>query len=523
MTRPIDPDAIKKPLLTSKSTLSRRELLGMMGVGALACLHSGCMPGRDSSPKSGGLDGAIHFASLQDVARLIESGELTSLELTELMLARIESIDGRLKSYATVMADHARDAARLADEEIRAGTLRGPLHGMPVAVKDLCYTKGVRTMGGSGALADFVPEYDATVVTKLKEAGAVLLGKLNLTEGAMGGYNAAFELPVNPWKDELWAGASSSGSGVATAAGLCFAALGTDTGGSIRFPSMANGVVGLKPTYGRVSRHGVLPLAESLDHVGPMTRTVSDAAIVLQAIAGNDPNDPTSLKEPVPDILGEIGQGVSGTRVGFDVRYATDGVDPDLVASIETALEMLDELGAEIVTVEMPEFPASLVDAWFAMCSYEAYRAHAATYPSRADRYGPYFREFLEVGSGISDEAYANASQARSEFSDQFRALLDTVDAVACPSGGAPFSFPVEVQFGHMAGFDPYMPNVLFQFTLPADFAGTPTISLPCGARPDGVPHTIQFMGRALSESMLCRIAYGYERATEWHTRHPTV
>lgn len=523
MTRPSDQDAINKPLPASRPTLSRRELLGMIGVGALACLHSGCMPGRDSSSRDGGLDGPIHFASLQDVARLIESGELTSVELTELMLARIESIDSRLKSYATVMADHAREAARLADEEIRAGTFRGPLHGMPVAVKDLCYTKGVRTMGGSGALSDLVPEYDATVVTKLKESGAVLLGKLNLTEGAMGGYHADFELPVNPWQEELWAGASSSGSGVATAAGLCFASLGSDTGGSIRFPSMANGVVGLKPTYGRVSRYGVLPLAESLDHVGPMARTVGDTAIVLQAIAGHDPNDPTSLNEPVPDMLGEIGRGVSGTRIGFDAHYAMDGVDPNLVASIEAALEVLDELGAEIVTVEIPEFPASLVDAWFAICSYEAHRAHAATYPSRADRYGPYFREFLEIGSGVSDESYANASRARNELSDQFRAVLETVDAVACPSGGAPFSMPAAVQYGGMAGFDPYMPNVLFQFTLPADFAGTPTISLPCGARPDGTPQTIQFMGRALSESMLCRIAYGYERATEWHTRHPTV
>ncbi len=523
MTRPSDKDAINKPLPASKSTLSRRELLGMIGAGALVCVHSGCTPGRDSSSRDDGLDGPIHFASLQDVARLIESGELTSVELTELMLARIESIDSRLKSYATVMADHAREAARLADEEIRAGAFRGPLHGMPVAVKDLCYTKGVRTMGGSAALADFVPEYDATVVTKLKEAGAVLLGKLNLTEGAMGGYHADFELPVNPWQEELWAGASSSGSGVATAAGLCFASLGSDTGGSIRFPSMANGVVGLKPTYGRVSRYGVLPLAESLDHVGPMTRTVSDAAIVLQAIAGHDPNDPTSLDEPVPDMLGEIRQGVSGTRIGFDARYAMDGVDADLVASIEAALGVLDELGAEIVTVKMPEFPAALVDAWFAICSYEAHRAHAATYPSRADRYGPYFREFLEVGSGVSDDAYAKASRARSQFSDQFRAVLETVDAVACPSGGAPFAMPAAVQYGDMGGFDPYMPNVLFQFTVPADFAGTPTISLPCGARPDGVPQTIQFMGRALSESMLCRIAYGYERATEWHTRHPTV
>ena len=523
MTPKNDQFDIGKPLSALDPTLSRRELIGMIGVGALACLHSGCMPVRDLSPGHSGVDGPLHFASLQDVARLIESGELSSVDLTELMLARIESIDSSLKSYATLMADQARAAARSADEEILAGRYRGPLHGIPVAVKDLCYTKGVRTMGGSGALANFVPDYDATVITKLKESGAVLLGKLNLTEGAMGGYHTDFEIPVNPWHEDLWTGASSSGSGVATAAGMCFASLGTDTGGSIRFPSMANGIVGLKPTYGRVSRYGVLPLAESLDHVGPMARSVSDAAIVFQAIAGRDSNDSTSLNEPVPDMLAEIGRGVSGTRIGFDARYATEGVDPNLSASIETALGVLERLGAEIVAIEMPNFPPALVDAWFAICSYEARRAHADTYPSRAAQYGTYFREFLEIGSGVTDEAYANATAARNDFSRHFLAVLETIDVVACPSGGAPFSIPAEVVYGGMAGFDPYMSNILFQFTIPADFAGTPTISLPCGATPDGVPPTIQFMGRALSESMLCRIAYGYEQATKWHTHHPAV
>ncbi len=521
MSRPLGEDGIGKALPVWDPILNRRELLGLVGVGILTGFHSGCMP--DSSRENVTLDGPLHFESLTDVARLIESGEISPVELTELMLARIEAIDDRLMSYVTVMADQALEAARSAEEEIRAGRYRGPLHGIPIAVKDLCYTRGVRTMGGSGALSDFIPDYDATVITKLKESGAILLGKLNLTEGAMGGYHPEFELPVNPWDEDLWVGASSSGSGVATAAGLCFAALGTDTGGSIRFPSMANGVVGLKPTYGRVSRYGVLPLAESLDHVGPMARTVNDAATVFQAIAGHDPNDATSLNERVPDVLSEMRRGVSGTRVGYDARYATEGVDPDLVASIEAALGVLEGLGAEVVTVEMPEFPQALVDAWFAMCSYEALRAHATTYPSRASEYGAYFREFLEIGSGVTDEAYADASEARSEFSGRFRALLETVDAVACPSGGAPFAFPAEVQYGDMAGFDPFMQNVLFQFTLPADFAGTPTISLPCGATADGVPQTIQFMGRSLGESMLCRIAYGYEQATEWHTRHPSV
>lgn len=218
------------------------------------------------------IDGPLHYASLLDVSKLIEARELSPVELTQMMLDRIDTVDSRHRSYATVMAAHALAAARVAEQEIQSGNYRGPLHGIPIAVKDLCYTRGVRTMGGLGVLADFVPDYDATVVTKLNEAGAILLGKLNLTEGAMGGYLPDFDLPINPWGEALWPGASSSGSGVATAAGLCFAALGTDTGGSIRFPAMANGIVGLKPTYGRVSRHGVLALAESLDQVGPMAR-----------------------------------------------------------------------------------------------------------------------------------------------------------------------------------------------------------------------------------------------------------
>ena len=503
--------------------LSRRELLALLAAGAVVPLQGACSGEAARTTSGVGGDEPLHFASLTDVARRIESRDLSPIDLTRLMLNRIESVDPRLKSYETVMAEHALADAELAEQEIDAGSYRGVLHGIPVAVKDLCYTEGVPTMGGSGALADFVPEYDATVVARLREAGAVLLGKLSLTEGAMAGYHPDFGLPVNPWDEGLWAGASSSGSGVATAAGLCYASLGSDTGGSIRYPSMANGIVGLKPTYGRVSRYGVLALAESLDHVGPMARTVSDAAVVLQAIAGHDPNDATSLTEPVPDMLAELQGGIAGTRIGFDENYSTAGVDPGLSAAIETALGELEAMGAEIVSLNMPDFEPALVDAWFAICSYEARQAHAATYPARADDYGAYFREFLEVGSTVTDEAYANASQARDDFSGRFRAALATVDAVACPSGGAPFAIPAEVHYGGMAAFDPYMSNVLFQFTVPADFAGTPTISLPCGQDSNGVPYTIQFMGAGLTEATLCRIAFGYEQATDWHTRHPSV
>ncbi|MCH7734703.1 MAG: Asp-tRNA(Asn)/Glu-tRNA(Gln) amidotransferase GatCAB subunit A, partial [Chloroflexi bacterium] len=244
----------------------------------------------------------LHYKTITEISALIRDKELSPVEVTEAQLARIESLDGRLRSYATVMAEQAMAQAKVAESEITHGDWKGPLHGVPVAVKDLCFTKGVATMGGSAVFADQVPDYDATVVTRLAEAGAVLLGKLNMTEGAMGGYNPKLQYPENPWAEGHWSGASSSGSGAATAAGLAYGTLGSDTGGSIRFPAAVCGTVGLKPTWGRVSRYGVMALADSLDHVGPLTRSAVDAGLVLQAISGLDPNDPTSLPAPVPEM-----------------------------------------------------------------------------------------------------------------------------------------------------------------------------------------------------------------------------
>ena len=257
---------------------------------------------------------ALHYMTITELAGLIRSGDLSPVEATQAQLDRIVRLDGHLKSYATVMADHAMLQARRAEQEIADGDYRGPLHGVPIAVKDLCFTTGVRTMGGSKVYAEHVPSFDSTVVTRFEAAGAVLLGKLNLTEGAMGGYNPELQIPLNPWDNDRWTGSSSSGSGSATAAGLCYGSLGSDTGGSIRFPAAACGIVGIKPTWGRVSRYGVLALAESLDHVGPMTRSVADAAVILQAIAGYDPNDPTSLSDPVPDYMDGIGAGIEGRQ-----------------------------------------------------------------------------------------------------------------------------------------------------------------------------------------------------------------
>jgi amidase len=467
------------------------------------------------------IESPLHFASLLDVAGLIESRQLSPVDLTRHMLDRIDALDGRLKSYATVMADRALEAARQAEREIASGRYRGPLHGMPIAVKDLCFTAGTRTMGGTGVFKDFVPAQDGTVVSRLERAGAVLLGKLNLTEGAMAGYHPDFAIPVNPWNPDYWSGVSSSGSGVATAAGLCFASIGTDTGGSIRFPAMANGVVGLKPTYGRVSRYGVLALAESLDHVGPLARRVADAAVVLQSIAGWDESDPTSLRDPVPDMLATLRSGVRGLRLGIDRRFCAEGTDPQLLAAIESALEVWSHLGAEVVNIEMPDGAAGLREAWFAICAAEAARAHSATFPSRATAYGPYFRDFLGWGSTITAEQYETASDARSIFSKAFNEVLATVDAMVCPSGGCTFPVAAGAQYGDLAALMPMADRVQMQFIVPASFAGTPTLTLPCGVSPSGVPCALQLLGSRLSEPMLCRIGHAYEEATTWHERHP--
>ena len=248
-------------------------------------------------------------------------------------------------------------------------------------MKDLCYTNGVRTMGGSKVLEDFVPDFDSTVVARFRAAGAVLLGKLNLTEGAMAGYNRARQVPVNPWAADRWTGTSSSGSGVATAAGLCYASLGSDTGGSIRSPSASCAVVGLKPTWGRVSRYGVLALAESLDHVGPMTRSTWDCAAVLEVIAGNDPHDPTTLPEPAPTILDEISAGVAGMRIGYDRRYASENVIPPIAEAVAASVQTLASLGAQIVEIELPDLRPS-ISHYLTLCVVEALAAHAEHYPA---------------------------------------------------------------------------------------------------------------------------------------------
>jgi len=507
--------------------MTRRRALAALGATALAPLAacSGETPAPTAAAGTAALDNS-HWMGLQEISRKIASKEVSPVALTQHMFDRIRRVDASLKSYATLMEDQAMAAATEAEREIKAGKYRGALHGVPVAVKDLCYTRGVRTMGGTRVLSDFVPDEDATVVTKLHDAGAIVLGKLNLTEGAMGGYNSDRGIPLNPWDAGRWPGVSSSGSGVATAAGLCFAAIGTDTGGSIRFPSSANGLVGLKPTYGRVSRHGVLGLSPSLDHVGPMARSVGDVAVMFDAIAGHDPKDSTSLADQPASALAAVGQGVEGLRIGIDRAYVSTNIDQGQVASIEAALKVLAGLGARIVEVKMPDL-AGMLNIWLAICAPEALAEHKANYPSRAAEYGRYFRDFLAAGATITPAQVAGAHAGRAKFAAGFNTLLESVDVMACPAGGAPaWAVSRELMMSSPAEFgetwEKLSPRAT-DFTMPMNLAGTPAICLPSGFSPEGLPYSIQFAGRRLSEPMLCRIAAAYERATSWHERHPNV
>ena len=463
-------------------------------------------------------DTPLHYQTIAEVGARLQSREISPVELTQAILDRIKALDGDLKSYATVMTDSAMASARAAEAEIAAGNYRGGLHGVPIAVKDLCFTTGVATMGGTKALRDFVPDFDGTVVRKLNDAGAVILGKLNLTEGAMAGYNPEFDIPVNPWGADRWSGASSSGSGVATAAGLCYGSLGSDTGGSIRFPSAACGTVGIKPTWGRVSRYGVLALAESLDHVGPMTRSAADAGVMLQAIAGHDHNDLTSLTAPVPNMLHRLDEGVQGVRIGVDEQYIGDGVDSELATAVLEGARLLESLGARLIPVRMPD-TEPFSRAWGVLCSAEAAAAHRETFPSRADEYGPWFRGWLEKGSSYSAVDYAIASFSRLACNGSLREIFDGVDVLVCPSMTTP---PERVTQEALYGPMEEDEWTWGQFTIPYDFSGAPTISAPCGLNGEGLPLSIQFVGRHLTEPLLVQVGHAYEEAAQ-HRLQPPV
>ena len=461
-------------------------------------------------------DVPLHYLSLSDLCRRLKSGALSAVAVTEAMLARIERVDGALKAYVTVTADDALAQATALDARRAGGEPLGALHGVPIALKDLLWTAGLRTTCGTRVLADWLPAEDATVVSRLRAAGAVILGKVKLTEGAFSNHHPDVEPPVNPWAADRWTGVSSSGSGVAVAAGLAYGALGSDTGGSIRFPSACCGLVGIKPTYGRVSRHGAFPLAESLDHIGPMTRTVEDAARMLGVMAGQDPKDPTSLPAAVPNYVAETGGGLAGFAVGVDRDYIGAGVAPEAVGAVEDALDVLQVAGARIVDIHMPDC-ADLVEGWAITCGVECVLAHEATWPSRQEDYGPDLARLLALGQGADATDYARLERARERFRAELDTTLSEVQAIAAPCMITP---PPLTDFGTRVPEEGMAPFI--QFTAPFDYSGHPTITLPVGLDGAGVPRAFQLIGPRLGEAALVRMGSAFEAAAGFDA-HPEI
>ncbi len=462
----------------------------------------------------------LPFANITELARAYRTRELSPVEVTRLMLDRVERLDPQLHSYVTVTPEIALGQARKAEAAIGRGEIGGPMLGMPIGVKDLCETAGVRTTWGTTILADNVPQADCTVVRKLFEAGAVMIGKLQMTEGAFAAHHPKLATPINPWHPEHWSGVSSSGSGVATAAGLCYGALGTDTGGSIRFPSNANGLTGIKPTWGRVSRQGVLALAASLDHVGPMARSAADAGAMLGAIAGVDPLDPTSLEAPVPDYLAEIDAGIAGVRIGLDPRFIYDVCDADTSRVIDQARKVLGDLGATISEFAMPASTAMMYKGWARFCGVETAIAHEKTWPSRAAKYGPALANLIETGIGLSSIDLMKIYHERLAFIGDLRKLFQRIDLMLVPVHpfGNPTARELDEIFMQPNGLD----DVL-RYTAPFDMSGSPTITLPGGFTAAGVPIGFQLVARDLDESLLVRAGHACQGATDWHKRHPAL
>ncbi|UZD67290.1 amidase [Marinobacter sp. AN1] len=458
------------------------------------------------------------FATMTDLAKAYRSRELSPVEVTRLMLERIEKLDPHLRSFVTVTADKALAQARQAEQEMARGEFRGPMHGVPVGLKDLCRTAGIRTTWGTKVLSDYIPDEDATVVRRLADAGAVMLGKLQMTEGAFGAHHPDIPAPLNPWGDEYWSGVSSSGSGVATAAGLCYGAVGTDTGGSIRYPSGANGLTGLKPTWGRVSRHGVLALADSLDHIGPMTRSAADAGAMLGAMAGEDPQDPTSLSAPVPDYLADIDKGLRGLTIGI-APADMDGVcDAATLKVIDEARRVLTELGAKVTEYQVPPSSAAMRNNWGRYCAVETAIAHEATYPSRKDEYGPVLAGLIEAGRRLGATDLMKMHHTRLMFAGDLRKLFGLFDLLLVPVH--PFSNPTIESYNSLLR-DPQTMNESLRYTAPYNMSGSPTITLPGGFTDTVLPVGFQLVGRHLDEALLVRAGHAFQQVTDWHKRHP--
>jgi aspartyl-tRNA(Asn)/glutamyl-tRNA(Gln) amidotransferase subunit A len=459
------------------------------------------------------------YLTIGDLAAALRRKDFSPVELTEALLTRIEAIDSKLHCFITLTADLALEQARRVEKDLQSGNDRGPLHGIPIALKDLYATRGIRTTCHSAVLENWTPEYDATTVTKLREAGTILLGKLGMHEFAFGGpsVDAPFPAVRNPWNTDHIPGGSSSGSGAALAAGLCYGALGSDTGGSIRTPSSHCGIVGIKPTYGRVSRYGVVPLSWSLDHAGPMARSVEDCAIMLQAIAGYDAKDPASANVPVPDFRLDLKAEIKGLRIGvpragwFDENL---GIHPSTDTVFNEALEALKNLGATVVDIDGEPFSlARKANQTILVC--EGYAYHEKSLQSTPLKFGSSVRRRLLEGAFLSAADYLAAQRARAVLNERIRANFDRVDVFAVP--GAPR--PPEAFTAMVPGEQNLRPS----FTNPFNLTGLPAICLPCGFTSDKLPVGLQIVAPPFEEATCFRVAYAYEQATEWHGQRPPV
>ena len=459
----------------------------------------------------------LHYLQLNELAALIRQRKVTPVQATRAQLDRIAACDGALASYALAAADAAMEHAEIAEAELTSGICRGPLHGVPVAVEDLFWTKSMATACGMKIYQGFWPDEDATVVSRLVAAGAVILGKLQLTEGGHADHYPGITPPKNPWNPAYWPGESSSGAGVATASGLCYASLGCDTGGSIRLVCAANGLTGLKPSWGRVSRHGVFELAATLDHIGPITRSAVDAGIMLGVIAGSDPHDPTARTDLVPDYLGGIGAGLAGLRIGVDAAWNSDGVDDATDAMLGAAIAVFRNLGASIEPVTVPDVRQTVHD-WIPACAVEAAVAHEATYPDHHSDYGPALSALIETGRALAVMDYHKIMLRRHDFRGRVASLLRTVDLLLAPV--QPFAAPTAAIMARL-GQQPETLLGLLRFACPFDMSGHPAITLPGGFTDQGLPMAFQLVAADMHEATLIRVGAAFQAATPWHRRYP--
>ena len=463
------------------------------------------------------------YWTVRQLASKLQTQEISPVEVTRAQLDRIDCLNPTLNAYLTLLPEQALQEARRAEQEIVRGQYRGPFHGVPIAPKDLFSSAGVKTTAGSLLLKDYVPTQDATVLARLRQQGAITLGKLNLHEFAYGGtgVNPHYGTAKNPWALDRIPGGSSSGSGVAVAAGLAFGSLGTDTGGSVRMPASLCGIVGLKPTYGRCSRAGIIPLAWSLDHPGPMARSVADAALMLGVIAGPDPRDPSAVQRPVPDYTQALTGNVRGVRIGMPRTLFSDDLDPEVEAALNTALHQLESLGAHIREVSLPQMRhAVLVSSIIIAAEGAAY--HLEHLRRGVEPYGLDVALRLKLGALLPSAAYLQAQRLREVIRRELDAAMTDLDVLLTPTIGIT---PPTIEQCTIKPGVPLPPELglIPRLTRPFNLTGNPVISVPCGFTTSGVPIGMQVVGKAFDEAMALQVAHAYEQVTDWHHHRPRL